>query len=91
MCKYNEVVGSQSFHCERRETKQREREREDVESIKWSPRCPRAKHLRTCEYDTLHGKRDLVEVVKDTDPGCRHPVLSGWAQSNHVSPSREKY
>lgn len=48
MCKYIEVVVSQSLHCERRETKQRERE--DVEHIKWSPRCPHAKNPRTCEY-----------------------------------------
>lgn len=74
------------FTVEKRETKQRERE--DVDSIKWSPRCPRAKNLRTC---TLHGKRDFVEVVKDTDLGCRHPVLSGWAQSKYVSPSRRKF
>ena len=57
MCKYIEVVVSQSLHCERRETKQKERE--DVEHKKWSPRCPHAKNPRTCEYIPYMAKGTL--------------------------------
>lgn len=41
----------------------------------------------TCEYVTLHAKRDFAAVIKVTDleMGRDYPGLSGWTQSNHMN------
>lgn len=38
----------------------------------------------TCEYTTLHGKREYADMIKDLE--MKNLGLSKWTQSNHMNP-----
>ena len=84
MCKYIGMDGSQEFSLWEKGNQTKNERRCSREH-----NGPQDVHMlipRTCEYDTLHGKRDFAEVTMDTDPGCRRSVLSGRVKSNPMSP-----
>lgn len=56
------------------------------------PKCPCLLISRTCEYVTLHDKRDFEGVIMIVDLEWRdYPGLSCWAHSSHRSQKERCY